>query len=168
MTLTLKALIGAVITLIAVFAIVGGTQASEEPQTVHIQLTDSQVHMSQFVVTAGRPVKFEVANEGSIAHHLVIRPMSAPLVTAGNEPVVGAHTTRTIEQKLAPGIYRISCDLFDHAARGMESAIAAETVSHTAFPIPINGLISLLVFVLGCVYIIGDSLGIRLTRSGDR
>lgn len=168
MTLTLKVLIGVAIILVALFAVAGRTQASAEPQTVHIQLTDSQVHVSQFVVAADRPIRFEVSNEGTIAHHLVIQPMAASVPSAGNEPVVGAHTTQTIEERLTPGIYRISCDLFDHAVRGLESAIAVEATPHNAFPISNAGLVSLVGFVLGCVYIIGDSLGFRLIRSGDR
>lgn len=166
MTLTLKVLIGVAIILVVLFSVAGSTQASAEPQTVHIQITDSQVHLTQFVVAADRPIKFEISNEGTIAHHLIIRPMSASVPRAGDEPVVGAHTTRTIEEKLAPGIYRISCDLYDHAVRGLESAIAVESTPHNAFPISNSGLVSLVGFVLGCVYIIGDSLGIRLIRSG--
>jgi plastocyanin len=154
--------------LIAAFAAVGSTYASQEPQTVHIDLTDSQVHVSQFVVAAGRPIKFEIANGGTIPHHLVVRPLSAGNASGGDEPVIGAHTTRTIDQALAPGIYRVSCDLFDHAERGMVSAIAVETTPHSAFPIPVNGLVSLLIFVAGCVYIIGDTLGFRLIQKGDR
>ena len=164
MTLTLKVLIGLAITLIAVFAVAGSTYASQEPQTVRVDLTDNQVRVSQFVVAAARPIKFEIANEGTIPHHLVVRPMSAEAAIVGDEPVIGARTTRTIERKLAAGVYRVYCDLANHSERGMVSAIAVETTPHSVFPIPLNGLVSLLIFVLGCVYIIGDSMGFRLIR----
>jgi hypothetical protein len=58
----------------------------------------------------------------------------------------------------------VYCDLLNHSERGMVSAIAVETTPHSAFPIPINGLIASLIFVIGCVYIIGDSIGLRLIR----
>lgn len=164
MTLTLKVLIGIVIILIAALTAVTGTRASEEPQLVHINLTDNQLRVSQFVVAAGRPVKFEVANEGLIPHRLVIRPMADSNSSAGDEPVIGAHTVWTIEQTLSPGIYRIYCELMNHAEKGMVSAIAAENTPRAAYAFPTNGFISLLVFILGCVYIIGDGLGFRLTR----
>ena len=168
MTLTFKVLIGVTIILIAAFTAVTSTGASEDPQLIHVNLTDNQLRVSQFVVAAGRPVKFEIANEGARPHRVLIRPMTDAIVSAGDEPVIGAHTVRTIEQTLPPGIYRVYCGLIDHADRGMVSAIAAETTPHTGYLIPINGFISLLVFVLGCVFIIGDSLGFRLIRSGDR
>ena len=90
--------------------------------------------------------------------------MSAANESTADEPVIGARTTRTIERKLAAGVYRVYCDLLNHSERGMVSAIAVETTPHSAFPIPLNGLVSLLIFVLGCTYIIGDSMGFRLIR----
>lgn len=164
MTLTFKVLIGVTLILVAAFSVVTSTGASADPQIVHVSLTDTQMRLSQFVVAADRPVRFEVTNEGTLAHSLSVRPMTAPISDTGNELVIGARTMQIINQTLPAGIYRVYCSFFDHADRGMQSAIAAETTSRTMYPFPMTGLVSILGLVLGCAYIIGDSLGLRLIR----
>lgn len=164
MTLTFKVLTGVAMILIAAFSVVTSTGASTDPQIIHVSLTDTQMRISQFVVTADRPVRFEVANEGTVAHSLSVLPMTAPVSDPRNSLVIGAHTIQVINQTLPAGIYRIYCNFFDHADKGMQSAIAAETTSRTVYPFPMTGLVSILGLALGCAYIIGDSLGLRLIR----
>ncbi len=165
MTRTLRLLIAIVVVFLLAFAIVGNTGASVEPQVLDVTLTDSQVSLSQFSVAPGKSVRFVVDNRGTMAHQLRIEPYVG--ATAGStidEPVVAPNTIRTFDLTLSPGVYRIECSLWDHAERGMANALAVQSSPSRTFPVQMNMLIPLMALVAGCIFIIGDSLGLRLTQ----
>lgn len=165
MTRTFKVLIAAVVVLFLVFAFFGNTQASVEPQIVRVTLTDYKVELSRFAVTPGRPVQFVVDNQGTMSHHFVVQPyVETKMANPEEETVIGAGTTRTVQRTLTPGVYRVECDAWDHAARGMVNTLAAEVTVQSTLPIRMDFVIPILALIFGSVYIIGDSMGLRLTK----
>ena len=165
MTRTFQMLIAVVVVLVLVFALSANTQASVEPQTVRVTLTDYHVDLSQFTVTPGKSVEFMVENQGTLTHQLAIRPYTdSQTANVTDALTIAPGTTRTFQQTLAPGVYRVECVGWDHAERGMVNVIAAETPVQHALPIRMDIVIPLFALVLGSVWIIGDSLGLRLVR----
>ncbi len=164
MSRTFKLVMIVTVALFLVILAAGTTRASEEPQIVRVVLRDYQVETSRFVVTSARPVQFVIANVGTLAHQFLVQPMTRNDATAADHaPVIAAGTLRTVQTVLSPGVYRIECAVKDHVERGMFSAIASETAPQVVFAMPIQSWFPLLMFVLGCVYIISDSVGLRLT-----
>jgi len=148
-------------------AIVGTTRASDEPQIIRVTLKDYHIELSKFTLAPGKAVEFLVANEGTIPHRFIVESYAGTNV--GNEsdaPVIAANTARTIQQTFAPGIYRVSCDKWDHAARGMTNAFAVQSPSQQAIPVRMDFVIPLLALALGSTYILWDSLGLSLTWIG--
>jgi uncharacterized cupredoxin-like copper-binding protein len=165
MTRTLQVVIAVVVVLLLVFAFSANTQASVEPQIVRVTLTDYQVALSQFTVTSGKVVEFMVENRGALTHHLIVRPfIGSQAANEADALAIAPGTTRTFQQTLAPGVYRVECVGWDHAERGMVNALAAETPSPRALPNRMDIVIPLLMLVLGSAYILGDSMGLRLVR----
>ncbi len=165
MTRTFQVLIAVLVVLVLVFVLSANTQASMEPQTVHVTLTDYHVDLSQFTVTPGKAVEFMVENQGALTHQLVIRPyVDMKPADAAGALTIAPGTTRTFQQTLAPGVYRVEGIGWDHAERGMVNAIAAETPAPRTLPIRMDIIVPLFALVVGSVWIIGDSLGLRLVR----
>ncbi len=154
--------------LFLALAIVGTTRASDEPQIIRVTLKDYHIELSKFTFMPGKAIEFLVANEGTMPHRFIVESYAG--ANAGNvteAPVIAANTSRTIQQTFAPGIYRVSCDAWDHAARGMTNAFAVEAPSQQTIPVRMEFIIPLLALVLGSTYILWDSLGLSLTRTGN-
>jgi hypothetical protein len=161
-----KVLVAVAVVLLVVFIAAGTTGASVEPQIVRVSLTDYQIGVSQFTVVPDKVVTLVINNQGEMAHHLVIQPyVSANEANTITGPVVGAHTSQTFQVTLAPGVYRMECEQIDHANRGMVTAIAAQTPPTITFPVDVNFVVSVLGLVLGCAFILIDSMGFRFTRT---
>ena len=166
MTRTGQVLIAFVMVLVLVFVLSANTQASVEPQTVRVTLTDYHVELSQFTVTPGKPVDFIVDNQSALPHLLVVRPYDDSQPADVAEAVtIGSGTQRSFRQTLEPGVYRVECLAWDHAERGMLNAIAAQAAPSHSFPIRMDMLVSLSMLIVGCAWIIGSSLGLRVWRS---
>jgi plastocyanin len=165
MTRTFQILIAVVAVLVLLFALSANTQASVEPQIVRVTLTDYHVDLSQFTVTPGKAVEFVVENQSAVPHQIVVRPyIDSQTSDVAGALTIGPGTMRTFQQSLAPGIYRVECVSWDHAERGMVNVIAAEAPAQRAFPLRMDIFIPLLTLVLGSLWIIGDSLGLRFVR----
>lgn len=165
MSRTLKGLIALPVVLILVLALAGNAGAGEEPQVVRVTLKDSQIQLSQFVVVAGKTIKFIVANQGSLSHQIVIEPMfGAAAAPSDAAPIVGTNTSWEIPHTLAPGIYRIRCGIADHTEQGMVSALVAEVPRQSA-PMSMEFVIPLLTLAVGSAYIIWDSVRPRITQA---
>jgi plastocyanin len=67
------------------------------------------------------PVRFNLANYGEDAHDLVVRTRAGREL--GRTGDVRAGRRATLQLRLAPGSYRLVCDLADHEARGMRATI---------------------------------------------
>jgi uncharacterized cupredoxin-like copper-binding protein len=113
---------------VVVFAILAVALAAcgpKGPTTVDVTLTEYKVEMSKTSVPVGQ-VKFNITNEGSIVHEVVLEPkggMDAPLMSDSSEAEVmniepGA--TATLEWTIdTPGEYQLSCHLPGHFENGM-------------------------------------------------
>lgn len=66
-------------------------------------------------------VRFNLVNYGEDAHDLVVRDRSGRVRGRSEEVRPGRRTTLTV--RLARGGYRLSCDVADHAQRGMRAAL---------------------------------------------
>ncbi len=165
MTKTLKVLIGLAGVLFLAFLAVGSTRASEEPQIIHVTLKDNRIDLSQSVVAPGKAVTFVVMNSSSLPHQFVVEPYaSAGSAHTGEEPMIAPGTSWTIQQTLAAGVYRVACENPDHVERGMATALSAQALPQSPFPVRMDFIIPILALVLGTAYLIGDSLGLRLIR----
>lgn len=71
-------------------------------------------------VPAGE-VRFYVTNFGEDVHDLVVRDAGGRVVRRSPEIRAGARASVTV--KLRRGRYRLSCDVADHAQRGMRAAL---------------------------------------------
>jgi plastocyanin len=166
MTRTFKVLIGLGLLAFLIFGITRNTQASEQPQVVRVSVKDYQVDLSQFVVTPGRTVRFVVENNGSLPHQLTIQALSSSVTMPNmDNPVIGPGTSRTVQFSLQPGIYRVVCAVADHVEKGMVNVFAADAVRSASFPFPMDIAIPFITLLLGSAFIIGDSVGLRLTKS---
>lgn len=66
-------------------------------------------------------VRFNVANYGEDGHDLVVQTRDGRDLARSGE--VRAGQRATVSVRLAPGSYRLVCDIADHAARGMRTSI---------------------------------------------
>ena len=64
-------------------------------------------------------VRFNLANYGEDGHDLVVRTSSGRDLARTGEVRAGKRATLAL--RLAPGSYRLICDLADHEARGMRT-----------------------------------------------
>ena len=65
------------------------------------------------------PVRFNLANYGEDGHDLVVRDAAGRELARTGE--VRAGRRATLRLRLAPGSYRLICDVADHEARGMRA-----------------------------------------------
>ena len=168
MTRTFKVLIGVVVVAFLVFVFAGSTGAAVEPQVVRVTLKDFQIELSQFVVAPGKAVTLVLNNAGDSPHQLEITPWAGGNASkVVSSPMIGSHTTQSIQLTLDPGVYRIACVQTNHANQGMVSVLAADAPHPATIPLQMDFVIPILGLVLGSALIIGDSLGLRLTRSAS-
>ena len=66
-------------------------------------------------------VRFNLANYGEDGHDLVVRTREGRELGRTGEVRSGKRTT--LQVRLAPGSYRLVCDVADHEARGMRTSI---------------------------------------------
>jgi plastocyanin len=66
-------------------------------------------------------VRFNLANYGEDGHDLVVQTRGGSDVARTGEIKAGRRAT--LQLRLAPGTYRLICDLSDHEARGMRTTI---------------------------------------------
>jgi plastocyanin len=66
-------------------------------------------------------VRFNLANYGEDGHDLVVRTRGGRELARTGE--VRAGKRATLQLRLAPGAYRLICELADHEARGMRTTL---------------------------------------------
>ena len=66
-------------------------------------------------------VRFNLANYGEDGHDLVVRATGGRELGRTGEVRAGKRTT--LQLRLAPGTYRLICDLADHEVRGMRATL---------------------------------------------
>lgn len=73
-------------------------------------------------------VRFNLTNFGEDRHDLVVRTRAGRVLDRTPEVRPGGQTTLRV-RLTRPGRYRLSCDVADHAARGMTASIAVRRAS---------------------------------------
>lgn len=166
MTRTLRILVAATAVILLAFLLVSNTGASDEPQVVKVNLRDYRVDLSQFSVAPGKTVRFIVENDGATAHQLTIEPWAGQVdANVPADLVVAPNTSRTLDKTFSPGVYRVECNEWDHAERGMVTALAVGAAPRRTFPLQMDLIVPLLGLFVGATFIISDALGLRLVKS---
>lgn len=85
--------------------------------TVQVALTEFSITPGEIVVPAGQPVRFEIANTGTVPHDLAIEDVAA------SEQIAGGEATVLELDPLPAGTYRLLCTVAGHDAAGMTGTL---------------------------------------------
>jgi manganese oxidase len=117
--LIVVAIMGAAVAILAaIVAFRGGSAAAAgEPTTQTVSYSLSEFAIDGETQLAAGPTRFEVSNDGSVAHNLTLEGgPSTPDLNAGDSAVLDAG-------ELAPGTYVIFCSVPGHREAGMEATL---------------------------------------------
>jgi len=108
--------------LLAGFAFAGAMPAQAAAPLSRVQVVALEFHyrLSRVRIPSG-PVRIELANFGQDEHDLTLRRDGSS--TVYRLPTALPGQRQVINLRLKPGVYRLSCSLADHAARGMHSQL---------------------------------------------
>jgi hypothetical protein len=108
--------------LLAGFAFAGAMPAQAAAPLSRVQVVALEFHyrLSRVRVPPG-PVRIELANFGQDEHDLQLRRVGSTRVYRLPKALPGHRQILTL--RLKPGLYRLSCSLADHAARGMRAQL---------------------------------------------
>jgi hypothetical protein len=108
--------------LLAGFAFAGAMPAQAAAPLSRVQVVALEFHyrLSRVRVPSG-PVRIELANFGQDEHDLQLRRVGSTKVYRLPKALPGQRQILTL--RLKPGLYRLSCSLADHAARGMHAQL---------------------------------------------
>jgi hypothetical protein len=108
--------------LLALFLFAGAMPAQAAAPLSRVQVVAVEFHyrLSRVRVPAG-PVRIELANFGQDEHDLRLRRIGGSRVYHLPSALPGER--RTLDVRLAPGLYRLKCTLADHASRGMRAEL---------------------------------------------
>jgi len=93
----------------------GGSAAQGEPITV--SLIDGKIEMPASIT--GGSVTFQVTNNGTLEHSLVIEGVDNPAFSASLDHTLQPGQSATLQVELAPGAYKAYCPVDDHIDLGM-------------------------------------------------
>jgi hypothetical protein len=95
-------------------------QAAAPLARVQVVAVEFHYRLSRVRIPAG-PVRIELANFGQDEHDLTLRRVGGTAVYRLPTTLPGER--RIVNLRLKPGLYRLSCSLADHAARGMHAQL---------------------------------------------
>ena len=100
----------------------GAVPAEAAAPLSRVQVVALEFHyrLSRVRVPPG-PVRIELANFGQDEHDLQLRRVGSTKVYRLPKALPGQRQILTL--RLKPGLYRLSCSLADHAARGMRAQL---------------------------------------------
>ncbi|MFB3739837.1 MAG: cupredoxin domain-containing protein, partial [Candidatus Velamenicoccus archaeovorus] len=94
--------------------------SSQGATTVQIRLTEFAISPETVNAPAGRPIAFDVTNDGTADHTFAVQVGSELYET----PPIAAGASATLEvDALDPGTYRTSCTVAGHADLGMQGQL---------------------------------------------
>lgn len=114
------ALAAALIVAAGASAPVAGARRARAATAVGIGAREFRFAIYRASVPAGG-VRFNVTNYGQDGHDLVVLDRRGRALASSGEVRSGAQASVAV--RLAPGTYRLRCDLADHARRGMHTTI---------------------------------------------
>lgn len=108
--------------LLAGFAFAGAMPAQAAAPLSRVQVVALEFHyrLSRVRIPPG-PVRIELANFGEDEHDLQLQRVGG--TTVHKLPMALPGQRQIINLRLKPGVYRLSCSLGDHAARGMRAKL---------------------------------------------
>lgn len=120
---TVLGMVAAAPCLIAATALAAGSPG-RAPVSTAVGVSEREFRLTPYRtrVPAGE-VRFNVTNYGEDTHDLVVRTAAGRVLRRSAEVRPGARAT--VALKLRSGTYRLSCDVADHAQRGMRATIKA-------------------------------------------
>ena len=95
-------------------------QAAAPLARVQVVAVEFHYRLSRVRIPAG-PVRIELVNFGQDEHDLRLRRVGGTKVYRLPRALPGEHRILTV--RLRPGLYRLSCTIADHAARGMRAEL---------------------------------------------
>ena len=95
-------------------------QAAAPLSRVQVVALEFHYRLSRVRVPPG-PVRIELANFGEDDHDLTLQRVGGS--TVYRIPMALPGERQIINLRLKPGVYRLSCSLADHAARGMQARL---------------------------------------------
>jgi plastocyanin len=115
---TASLLVGAVLATALLAAV---AQAGRAPMAA-VGVSAREYRLAAYRTSVPRGlVRFNLVNFGEDGHDLVVRTPGGREVGRTGEVRSGKRTT--LQLRLAPGRYRLICDLADHEARGMVASL---------------------------------------------
>jgi hypothetical protein len=106
--------------VVAGFAFAGAMPAEAAAPLARVQVVALEFHyrLSRVRIPPG-PVRIELANFGQDEHDLRLQRIGGTKVYQLPKALPGER--RILNLRLKPGVYRLSCSVADHAARGMRA-----------------------------------------------
>jgi plastocyanin len=95
-------------------------QAAAPLSRVQVVAVEFHYRLSRVRVPAG-PVRIELANFGQDEHDLTLQRVGGTKVYQLPKTLPGQR--EILNLRLKPGVYKLSCSLADHAARGMRATL---------------------------------------------
>jgi plastocyanin len=95
-------------------------QAAAPLSRVQVVAVEFHYRLSRVRVPAG-PVRIELANFGQDEHDLTLQRVGGTKVYRLPKTLPGQR--EILNLRLKPGVYKLSCSLADHAARGMRATL---------------------------------------------
>lgn len=95
-------------------------QAAAPLSRVQVVALEFHYRLSRVRVPAG-PVRIELANFGQDEHDLTLQRVGGEKLYRLPKALPGQR--QILNLRLKPGVYRLSCSLADHAARGMQAQL---------------------------------------------
>jgi plastocyanin len=99
----------------------GVAAARRHAATTSVGVAAREFRLSAYRLSAPRGlVRFNLANDGEDGHDLVVETRDGHALARTGEVRSGKRAT--LQLRLAPGSYRLVCDVADHEARGMRTS----------------------------------------------
>jgi plastocyanin len=90
------------------------------PSRVQVTALEFEYRLSRLSVKQG-PALIELVNYGEDEHDLVLKRVGGTRVYRLRKLLPGQRATLSL--RLRPGVYRLRCDVADHAGRGMRATL---------------------------------------------
>ncbi|HVD25246.1 MAG TPA: hypothetical protein VNB86_04560 [Gaiellaceae bacterium] len=116
----MRALIVLAVSAAALGAAAAPLLGARPPSRVQVTALEFEYRLSRLSVRQG-PALIELVNYGEDEHDLVLRRVGGTRVYRLRKILPGQRATLSL--RLRPGVYRLRCDVGDHATRGMRATL---------------------------------------------
>ena len=92
-------------------------------QPVHVVASEYKFRPADIVVEGGGATKFELKNDGSLAHNLRVKENGSDI---GGTPTLQNGETKAATVQLRTGTYTLVCTIGDHESLGMTAQLTVK------------------------------------------